>query len=262
MIQLTINNYNEMFMESKLKSFEKIDDMILESNNFFINDSYNLISRIWSLIINLTDKYSNVLEYFKESFIFLETDVLKIFEFLYDNLDKNPLDNLIKNISDISFFCDSESMLWKYKNLINKFEEENENNNKFYDYFKLNNVDVDDELTLIKNELNKLPNLSIYFEEKKCDIYRSKLLTLQNNLIFYKNKGSEDAEITKLRKDANDLLCRLDNKTKNNKIYIKSLNFLKKEINKFIKSYRPTKELFKILFNKVNIFIDLIGKNE
>ena len=66
----------------------------------------------------------------------------------------------------ISFFCDSESMLWKYKNLINKFEEENENNNKFYDYFKLNNVDVDDEWTLIKNELNKLPNLSIYFEEK------------------------------------------------------------------------------------------------
>ena len=84
------------------------------------------------------------------------------------------------------------------------------------------------------------------------------MLTLQNLLISYKNKDIEDAEITKLRNDANALLIQLDNKFKNKTSSIKSLNFLKAEITKFSDSEKPTKELFEILYNRVNIFINLI----
>ena len=73
-IQWTFNNYNILFKESPLKTFKEIDDLQLESYNFFTNNSSSLISRIWSLLINLTDKYSNVLSYFLKSFYFLEKD--------------------------------------------------------------------------------------------------------------------------------------------------------------------------------------------
>ena len=73
-IEWTFNNYNRLFKESSLKTFKEIDDLQLESYNFFTNNSSSLISRIWSLLINLTDKYSNVLSYFLKSFYFLEKD--------------------------------------------------------------------------------------------------------------------------------------------------------------------------------------------
>ena len=196
-------------------------------------------------------------------------DTLTIFEYLYDNLDINHLIDLIKNMSELSFFCEStsESMLWKYKILFNnlELEEKDENDNKnsneiYYDYFKSQNVDADEEITLIKNEINNLSKLHIYWEDEKVDTYKSKLLTLQNLIVSYKNKDNEDAEITKLRGDANALLIHLENKVKNKTSSIKSLNFLKEEITKFTTSNKPTKELYKILYNKVIIFINLVGK--
>ena len=56
MIQWVINNYNGLNKESPLKTFKQIDDLQLETYNFFINKSSTLISRIWSLLINLTEK--------------------------------------------------------------------------------------------------------------------------------------------------------------------------------------------------------------
>ena len=52
-IQWTFNNYNGLFKELPLKTFKEIDDLQLESYNFFTNNSSSLISRIWSLLINL-----------------------------------------------------------------------------------------------------------------------------------------------------------------------------------------------------------------
>ena len=93
----------------------------------------------------------------------------------------------------------------------------------------------------------------------KIDYYKSQLLILQNILITFKNKDIEDAKVTSLRKNASILSIKLD-KIKNNNSSIKSLNFLKDEISKFIKMNKPTKKLLKKLENKVNVFIDLIGK--
>ena len=288
MIKWTMDNYNSLFKESPLKTFEEIDEMQFESNNFFTNSIYTLISRIWSLIINLADKFMDVLEYFKKAFCFLERDVIEIFEYLYNTLEINLIDNLIKDMSIVSFFCDSDSVLWKYRNLINIFQEKKKDNvqeeekeeekeekekekvkeeekdnydiNYFYNYFRIKQIDVDEELLLIKKEIKNIDKLIIYWQENKCDNYKSKLLTLQNILITYKNKDIEDAEITKLRNEANSLLRKLDSKTKNNTSNIKSLNFLKDEISKFTNSERPTKELFQILENKVNVFINLISQ--
>ena len=83
---------------------------------------------------------------------------------------------------------------------------------------------------------------------------------MQNLIISYKNKDIEDAEITKLRNDANALLIHLENKVKNKTSSIKSLNFLKDEITKFTNMEKPTKELYNLLYNKVTYFIDLAGK--
>jgi hypothetical protein len=62
MIQWIFNNYNSLFKESPLNTFEGIDEIRLESYNFFSNNYSSLISRIWSLLINLSDKYSFVIK--------------------------------------------------------------------------------------------------------------------------------------------------------------------------------------------------------
>ena len=263
------NNFNEEYKESPLKTFEEINNLQLETANFFTSNTSTLISRIWSLLFNLTDKFPEIIKYLKKSCCFLEIDTIEIFEYLYNNLDISNFVDLLKNMLYISFFCESssDSMIWKYRILLNnleleeKKEDENDNDNtSYYDYFKLLNIDADEEISLIKNEINNINKLSIYWKEDKIDTYKSKLLTLQNLIISYKNKDIEDAEITKLRNDANALLIHLENKVKNKTTSIKSLNFLKEEITKFTTSNKPTKELYKILFNKVNIFINLVGK--
>jgi len=183
----------------------------------------------------LTDKFSDVLKYLKKSLNFLETDVLEIFQRLYKKLDYNHLIDIINNTQQILFFCDSESILWKHRKLIVNFqkyekneeqnlEEENKdgekmreeeiNINDYYKYFEEQNTDADEEIELIKKEINNMSKLNIYWEDKNIDNYKGKLFTLQNILISYKNKGIEDAEITRLRNEASSLLIKLEQKNK------------------------------------------------
>ena len=281
-LQWVINNCNKLYRESQIKTLEEIDKLNLESYNFFTSTASTLIGRIWSLIINLTDKYNDVLNYFLESFCFLEKDIMKLFIVLYDSLDRNPLQILINNMLSISFFCDSSSMLWKYRNMLNnlkvKPKEKNDNKNKkeiekkeyedneenedddlnddFAQYFKNNEINFDEELKLVEKEKDDLDKLSIYWNDELY-YYKGKLTTLQNILITYKNKGREDAEITKLRSEANELMIQLEKME--NISSIKQLNFLKDEINQFIKQSNPTKELYYNLKNRVEIFIKLIS---
>ena len=201
MIQLIMNNLNDLYKESLLKNFKEIDNLQLESYNFFTNNSSTLISRIISLLINLSDKFSNILNYMKEAFCFLERDAIEIFEFLYDNLEKYNLNNIIINMIDQSFFCESESksMLWKYRILLDNLELENKDkidNNIYYDYFNSKNINVDDEISLINIEINNINKFNIYWDEDKIEIYKSKLLTLMNLMTSYK-KNIKDAEINK-----------------------------------------------------------------
>ena len=261
-IQLMFKSYDKLYSESPLKTFEEIDNFQTESFNFFVtNNSANLISRIWSLIINLTDKFPDVINYFKRSFSFLENDAIEIFQYLYNKLDNHHLKDLIDNMKSISFFCDSDSILWKYRNLVNHlYKLEEININKYYDNFKKQNINPDEEIELIKKEIENIDKLIIYWDDKKIADYKGKLLTLQNLFITYKNKGIEDAEITKLRNAASSLVIKLDKVKINNDSNNKSLFFLKMEITKFQDSSKPTKESFKILESKVNTFLDVIDK--
>ena len=261
-IQSMFNHYKKMYRESPLKTKEEIDNSQIESFNFFSsNNSSNLISRIWSLIINLTDKFSVVLYYFKKSFCFLESDTIEIFEQLYTKLNNNYLNDLINNMKLISFFCDSESILWKYRNLLNNFNKDEEIKiNKYFDYFNQQKINADEEIEFIKKEMDNIDKLNIYWEDKKRDNYKGKLLTLQNILLAYKTKGIEDEEISKLRNEAYALLVKLDKVKNNNNSSMKALISLKNEITNFQTSDRPTKEEFKKLENSVNVFLDLIEK--
>ena len=256
--------FNELNNELPIK-VEEISKLKLDTIKFFTNNSSTLIGRILSLIINLMDKFPDVLTYLKQSCCFLEKDTFEIFEGFYKNLDISNLDELIKNITDISFFCESytESMLWKYRTLLNNFESEEYkdiNYDRYYDYFKSNETSLEDELMLIENELNNLNKLNIFWKEEQIDSYKSKLTTLKNLMIIYKIKDKEDEEIIKLRKQANELLMLLEKKIKDKKVNMKSLNFLKDEITNFAKLNNPSKDLFDNLKKEVNSFINLIGK--
>ena len=214
MLDWISENIKGLYKESPLKTLDEIDKLRLETSNFFTKSLSTLISRIWSLVINLTDKFPEVINYLKKACCFLEKDALEIIEYLYNNLEADHLTDLIQNMKDISFFCESnsESILWKYRVLLGNLElEENKEigNNKYYDYFKAQNIDADDEILLLQAEMKNLDKLNIYWKEEKIDFYKSKLLTLQNMIISYKNKDIEDAEITKLRSDANALLIHL-----------------------------------------------------
>ena len=229
MIEWTLNNINNLNKETHIKTFNEIDDLQLESYNFFSSNLSSLIGRIWSLLFNLTDKYTSVIEYLQKAFCFLETDVLKRFKVLYEQLEIKYLKDFITQMSEISFFCDSDSILWKYRILISKFESEICENNEYYKYFKSKNIDVDDEVILVKKEINNLEKLKLYWKDEIIQLYKGKLLTLQNLLISYKNKDIEDAEIIKLRTDANALLILLENKTKKKKyFFIKVFDFFKR----------------------------------
>ena len=141
----------------------------------------------------------------------------------------------------------------------NEEKEENEDddlNDDFAQYFKNNEINFDEELKLVEKEKDDLDKLSVYWNDE-LNYYKGKLKTLQNILITYKNKGKEDAEITKLRNEANELMIQLEKME--NISSIKQLNFLKDEINQFIKQSNPTKELYYNLKNRVEIFIKLIS---
>ena len=186
-----LNYYNKLYMDSEQQiELSKIDEMQLEINNFFKNNINNLISGIISLIINLTEKNKDVLDYFKESFSFLEKDTINIIEDLYINLEKDFLEYFIKYLTDISFFCDCNSILWKHKN---KFNYDKENYEKYFnDELNNNTINIDEELLLIDNEIKNLDNKS--FKElykDKYDNYKDKLLNLKNILIIYKDRNNE-----------------------------------------------------------------------
>ena len=85
----------------------------------FIKNNYN------NILENFESVSGFVLKYLMKSLCFLETNAMKIFQYCYDNLDENHFKDLIKNMHNISLFCDSDSIFWKYKNLLYNFEKKN-----------------------------------------------------------------------------------------------------------------------------------------
>ena len=255
-------SFDGLYPEFPLKSLEEIDNFQLEASKFFIGSTSTLMSRIWSLIINLTDKHSDIIEYLKNECCFLEKDALNIFSSYYKKLDKCNLNELVEKMSDLSFFCESssKSMLWKYRVLLNNLKKEDKND-KYFNYFQLENFEPDDELKVINNEIINLNKLEIIFwPEAEINCYKEKLTDLKKHINAYKNKGIEEPKITKLRSEANDLLILLEKKVKDKTYSEKTLIILKNEIFDFINSAIPVQEILDSLKNKVNIFIDLIMK--
>jgi hypothetical protein len=67
---------------------------------------------------------------------------------------QSSIDNLIRNISTLSFFCDSESILWKYRDII--YKNEKDENEHFAQYLKTKNINYDEEISLIEKERKNL----------------------------------------------------------------------------------------------------------
>ena len=228
-------NFNQLYKEDPLKTNDEIDELQLETLNFFMNNSSTLVGRILSIIINLNDKFSYIIKYLRNACCILEKDVIEIFENLYNQLDKNNLKGIINNLKDISFFCESESesMIWKYRILLINLDsdEENEfNEDYYYEYFKSENINAEEELSMIDYEIKNIDKLNIYWKNDKLEIYKSKLKSLKALIIAYNNRDIHDKNIKKLTDDANNLLKHLDKQSKKSAYSIKTANNLKDEI--------------------------------
>ena len=259
-----------------IKSLEEIDEFQIETRNFFLGEESSLISRILSLIINLTDNLNYPFEYLEKNCCFLEKDLFKRFTLLYQNLYKwKNLKDFVNVISNLSFFCESssESMLWKYRALLNKKIDDNE----CYKFFQKKGIDPDKEIELIKAEKNNLEKLNKmdeldeehelnglgnYLGKDNLENYLNKLKNLIELIISYKFKDSKEREKGKLINKANDLLDLLEKKVNNKFNSIKYLDLLKKEISQYIDSENPTEEILNNLQNKVKTFIDLVEKKQ
>ena len=255
----------QIYFKSLYNDFPKennIDELQLETSNFFKGNKSTLISRIWSLLINLTDKYSNVIAYLKNNCCFLENDTIKKFEDLFQDLDLHDLKEIIKNMKNLSFFCDSSSILWKYRILLSNLKKGDKEEN-YFGYFKNKKIkNKDEEINSIKKELDNLNKLKIYWKDSLINNYKEKLNTLILIINSYSNKDNEKPEITKLRKDAKNLLINLEEKVKNKIDSGKLLDDMKEEIIDFINAKAPTSEEFQKLQKKVKIFTNLIKQKE
>ena len=258
-----------LFNDPLEKTFNKIDDFQFETDNFFTDNKTPLISRVVSLIINLSDKYPNFIKYLKESFCFLEKDAIEAFESLYNNLNVKKFENMIDVIPKLTFFCESnnESMLWKYRKLLNLSISKNNNIEDKYNYFfKTKKINPEVELKSSKNEIDYLDKLEQYWENK-VDKEDNKLIIINNyknylnklSTIIKSYKGYESPEVIKLKKKADSLMEKLNNdkETQN-----QTLNSLKKEISEFLLSEKPTEDLYNSLESRVNKYFDLIKKQK
>lgn len=249
-------NFDGAFCEN----LDDIEDLELKTSNFFMGNQSSLISRISSLVINLTDKYSEVIDYCKDSCNFLEADIIEIFQSKYQNLQN--LNELLQDMNKISFFCESSStsMLWKYRNILTDIKIEDEDD-KYYTYFKSKEIIDDNDIKKINQEITNINELNNFFKEDIINNYKNKLFALKKQITSYKNEGKEDPEITKLRN--NNFLIQLQ-KGITNKAYSThpELKLLKEEISKFSDSNNPTKEIYELLQKRVKLFIKYVKKEE
>ena len=264
-----LSRYFEESNKSSIKFYKNIDNLHLDISNFFIGDISSLISIIWSLIINLTDNYSPLIKYLETNCLFLERDMIKTFKKIYELLDINEKlkiynpEEVIKNMKNLSFFCAKESMLWKYRFILNRLKLDDDEE-QYYDDFKDTNIeDNEGDIKLIENEIGELNKLKIYWEEKMINEYIDKLKNLKSIIDSYNKKDKISQENKKLINEAKSLLYKLDEKIKNNnKDYSNQIQRLKGEVFKFIFSENLTQEKYKVLQDKVNLLINLIQEKK
>ena len=291
-------NYDIIHKDKQLLGYDTNFSNVkrFESLNFYFNKLSSLIPRIWPIIYNFDDNNNKyIINYFIKSLHYLESDTIKNLTKIYKNInEEKSIEKIIGKISDIIFFCNSSSIIWKYR----------------YNNENINNNDFENDINLCEMEIEKLNKLKDIWEFDEISEYEEKLNDIHLQLITKKNKDQEDEKVSIVRKKCQDLLNKIKqtfeifenidsinnkeirnntkkNKKKNKKRKPKNIeetltpnndidlddkstyqkikrqsNYLTEQIIKFMKSEKPTENVYSSLEAKVNDFIEITKKNE
>ena len=235
---------NDCFDYAKIKRKKK--EKINNYNLFSYNET-PMIGRAISILLNL-EKYHNLIIYLKQSFSYLEKDVLETMEILFKEMTGENYKYIIDNLFELNFFCDDNSILWKYRNNMNKvFENEEEE-------YEDKEINFESEINLAYKELNNIKKLkNLYFDDEKVKKYENNLKALINEFEFAKRKDDNKKEMREYYKKGANLLKNIQKYSQDN---IQGKDLIEEEINKFIKSKNINKELYEKLEKKVKDFIE------
>ena len=269
-IMKSLNEINENMIENY--DVYKLNKRF-ESSKLFLSNSNSVISRMWSIIFCLSTE-DKIKEYFKNLFCDLEKDIFQKLLIIYKNIEKTNIEDIIDKMNKINFFCNNNSILWKYHN--NNFENLN-----------LSQDEINKELRNLKVEEEKIDNLYDLWSKEEIGKYKSKLNDIHIKLISIKENNKKNKKILELKQKAKELINKLDNnwrigenmriydlkknkkeinqenKKENdllNKNIIKQMNYIKEEIIEFMENDHPTLDAFNELDAKVKIFIEVTNK--
>ena len=218
---------------------------LLISQNLFINEETNEISRIWGLIYNLNSN-KIMLEYLKDNFFDVERDTYLVVNKFYQDIDKEEnIDKYCNFSKELDFFLNKESRLWKYQ-----IGEKIKNNEK-KEYYKYILNEIGKEIY----DYNK--KLRSYWPEESLDEYQRILDNIKEDVNMYLRKDEENELTNQLKAKFLEL----------NKKIKKFLNNLKEENKKKILiqlsekilelSNNPTEYIYNKLDNQVKILMSL-----
>ena len=160
--------------------------MKLISQNLFLSNDTNEISRIWGLIYNLNN-HKNILEYLRDNFFEVERDAYLVVNKFYQNIEsEESIDKYIKFTNELDFFLNNESRLWK--NQIGEKIKEKELR-EYYEYI----------ISEIDNEMKNFEILRKYWPEEILDNYFIILENIRKEVKAFLKKDEEDELTNQLK---------------------------------------------------------------
>jgi hypothetical protein len=236
------DNFRTEFQISSEEQEENLSkNLKLISQNLFMSNDNNEISRIWGLIYNL-NHHQKMLEYLRDNFFEVERDTYLIVNQFYQTINNEEnIDNYLKFTNDLDFFLNNESRLWK--NQIGEKIKSNELKD-YYEYI----------ITEIDNEMQNFEKLRLYWPEDILDQYFITLENIREEVKVFLKQDEEDKLINQLKDKFIALYKKIKTfiqtelKDENQKRILKEISEKILEL-----SQNPTESLYNNFENQVNI---------
>jgi len=240
------DNFRTEFQISSEEQEENLSkNLKLISQNLFMSNDNNEISRIWGLIYNL-NHHQKMLEYLRDNFFEVERDTYLIVNQFYQTINNEEnIDNYLKFTNDLDFFLNNESRLWK--NQIGEKIKSNELKD-YYEYI----------ITEIDNEMQNFEKLRLYWPEDILDQYFITLENIREEVKVFLKQDEEDKLINQLKDKFIALYKKIKTfiqtelKDENQKRILKEISEKILEL-----SQNPTESLYNNFENQVNILFSL-----
>ena len=223
--EVTTITKNEMkkVLEKLMKNDKNIN---IPNNIFMLNHLFNKeeknskVSKVWTLILNFSGD-GKIIEYLNLYLLPIESELIKIMEEAYKNIDKVSIKKVIELTNDLATIYDENSILWQDA-LGKQITSSNDKNN----YLEQIIIEIDN-LEKLNNKINT--NLTPYI---------GRLKEIKANL----NKGNEHNETIEKIKNRINIIKEKLNLYLNNSKYREYHRILSKLKTKVINSYEDNEE--------------------